>query len=437
MWPRSLQWRLSISLVLGISLLWVAASVVTARNMRHEMDEVFDSALEETAQRILPLAVLDIINREEEGLSQRVATLRAHDEYFTYLVRDAEGRVLLRSHDAQDDVFPPFTQNGFANSATHRLYFDSALQGTVSIAVAEPLSHRRSVAKEALTGLAYPLGVLVPLSLLGIWALVRVSMRQVRALRSEIEARGSGDLAPVATGNLPSEIEPLAGAVNTLLTRVRRTLEAERSFTANSAHELRTPVAAALAQTQRLIAETNDKTARDRAILIEGSLQRLSRLSEKLMQLARAEGGQLRSETPVDVAPALALVVAELGPDAARVRVTRPKGPALSSVDLDAFAILARNLIENALKHGEPAQPVLVALTDDGGLTVTNAGPFVPPDLLAQLSRPFTRGTTGADGTGLGLAIAAAIATGSGGTLALASPATGHSAGFEARYRPA
>ncbi|HSG57516.1 MAG TPA: two-component sensor histidine kinase, partial [Paracoccaceae bacterium] len=58
MWPRSLQWRLSVSLVLGITLLWIATSVVTARNMRHEMDEVFDSALEETAQRILPLAVL-------------------------------------------------------------------------------------------------------------------------------------------------------------------------------------------------------------------------------------------------------------------------------------------------------------------------------------------------------------------------------------------
>jgi two-component system OmpR family sensor kinase len=437
MWSRSLQWRLSISLVLGITLLWMLASAITARNMRHEMDEVFDSALEETAQRILPLAVLDIINREEVGLSQRVAALRPHDEYFTYLVRDAQGRVLLRSHDAMDVVFPPFERAGFSDTATHRLYFDSALQDTITIAVAEPLTHRQTIAKEALTGLAYPLFFLVPLSLLGIWALVRFSMRRVRAFRSEIEARGSGDLAPVPLGNLPSEIEPLAEAVNTLLQRVRRTLEAERSFTANSAHELRTPVAAALAQTQRLMAETKDKSARERAALIEGSLQRLARLSEKLMQLARAEGGRLRSDTPVDVAPVLGLVIAELGTQAARVVVTLPKGPALSSVDLDAFAILARNLIENALKHGDPAQPVRVILSDEGGLTVTNAGAVVPAEGLAHLSQPFTRGHTEADGTGLGLAIAKAIAVGSGGTLCLKSPATAQKDGFEARYRPA
>lgn len=370
------------------------------------MDEVFDSALEETAQRILPLAVLDIIDRVEEGLSQRVAPLRGHDAYFTYVVRDAEGRILLRSHDADDAVFPPFTQTGFADTPTHRLYYDAALQGTVTIAIAEPLAHRRAIAQEALSGLAYPLGLLAPLSLFGIWALVRASMRRVRTVCAEIEARGSSDLAPVALGELPSEIEPLAEAVNDLLARVRLTLVAERSFTANSAHELRTPVAAALSQTQRLIAETKDKAARDRAALIEGSLQRVARLSEKLMQLAR-------------------------------FKVALPTGPALSSVDPDAFAILARNLIENALKHGDPAQPVRVTLSDKGGLTVTNAGPVVPAAELAKLAHPFTRGQTGAEGTGLRRVIAKAIAQGSGGTLDLNSPATGQPDGFEARYRAA
>ena len=78
-----------------MTLLWVAAATVTANILRHEMNEVFDSALEETAQRILPLAVQDIVGRDEQKLTQRIATLRQHDEYFTYVVRNAEGQVLL------------------------------------------------------------------------------------------------------------------------------------------------------------------------------------------------------------------------------------------------------------------------------------------------------------------------------------------------------
>ena len=103
--PRSLQWRLSLWLGLGLTVLWALAAVVTAQMLRHEMDEVFDSALEETAQRILPLAAIEIIGRDADDTEQRVATLRQHDEYFTYVVRDAAGKVvrIVEEKDASDD----------------------------------------------------------------------------------------------------------------------------------------------------------------------------------------------------------------------------------------------------------------------------------------------------------------------------------------------
>ncbi|MGB3832477.1 MAG: ATP-binding protein [Mesorhizobium sp.] len=435
--PKSLQWRLSLWLGLGVALLWAVAAAVTAHKLRHEMNEVFDSALEETAQRILPLAVLDIVGRDSDDSGQRVATLRQHDEYFTYVVRDAEGKVLLRSHNADLAVFPPFTGMGFANTPTHRIYFDAALRGTVTIAVAEPLAHRRAVAKELLFGLALPLGLIVPLGLIGVWAVVRVSMAPLRTFRSGIEARGGGDLTPIAADGLPSEIRPIAQAVNRLLERLRRTLEAERSFTANSAHELRTPVAAALAQTQRLIAEAPDDAIRDRARHIETALRRLSRLSEKLMQLARAEGGRLQVAEPTDVVAILRMVVGEMtgsADGAGRIDLTLPNAPVLSRIDPDAFAILTRNLIENALKHGSRQEPVRVALSAEGVLRVANAGSAVPPDLLARLSEPFERGRAQADGAGLGLAIAKAVASGTGGSIELVSPLEGRQDGFEARF---
>lgn len=436
--PKSLQWRLSLWLGLGMTLLWVATAVVTAQKLRHEMDKVFDSALEETGQRLLPLAVRDIVGRDsDDEPSQSVATMREHDEYFTYVVRDAKGQILLRSHKAEPSVFPPFTGMGFADTPTHRIYTDAALQGTLTISVAEPLARRRVVAWQTLLGLALPLGLLVPISLIGVWAVVRLSMAPLRRLRSDIEARGAGDLTPVSTEGLPSEIRPNALAVNRLLERLSRTLEAERSFTANSAHELRTPVAAALAQTQRLIIETSDKAVRGRARDIEAALHRLSRLSEKLMQLARAEGARLRTTEPTDLAAVLRMLIGEMAESADgtdRIKLTLPDGHMLSRVDPDAFAILVRNLIENALKHGSRQEPVRVALSADGVLRVANAGPTVAPDLLARLSEPFERGQAQADGAGLGLAIAKTIAAGAGGRIELLSPREGHDDGFEARF---
>lgn len=431
----SLQRRLGVGLALGVTVLWLVAMAAAGYVVRHELDEAFDSALQETAQRLLPLAVEDILEREDRVEGRRVTALGKHDEFLTYVVRDRAGRVLLQSHDADPAHFPMPPTVGFRDTATHRLYGEAAVSGTVVLEVAEPLVHRREAAFEASVALFLPLLFLVPVSLLGVWWFVRRSMRPVLAFAAEIESRGDGDLSPVAAAALPTEIGPIADAVNRLMDRLRRALAAERSFTANSAHELRTPIAATLAQTQRLIAEAPDGPARERARQIEASLHRLARLAEKLLQLAKAEGGGLLSETPGDLAPVLAHVVDEFrrGPDAgARLRFAgAPAGALVSRLDPDAFAISMRNLIENALIHGRADAPVEIAASV-GVVRVANAGPVVGADVLARLKGRFERGATGARGAGLGLAIAEAIASGAGGRLDLLSPATGKDDGFEA-----
>ena len=98
-----------------------------------------------------------------------------------------------------------------------------------------------------------------------------------------------------------------------------------------------------------------------------------------------------------------------------------------------AIPDFARNLIENALKHGAEDEPVMVSLSESGVMSVCNGGAVVPPDKLRRLTLPFERGTTDAKGTGLGLAIAEAIASGAGARLELHSPIPGTNAGFEAR----
>lgn len=426
----SLQRRLGVGLTLGVALLWLLAAAIAGFGVRHELDEAFDSALQETAQRILPLAVVEIVNREEPGTPQHIASLQAHEEYLTYMVRDAGGAILMQSHDADPGVFQAHPRPGFSTGATHRRFAASALRGTLVIEVAEPLAHRRAAALDAVLALLWPLLVLIPVSLAGSWWLVHISLRPVVAYREAVEARGAGDLSPIAGDPLPMEIRPLAEAVNRLLERLRRALDSERSFTANSAHELRTPLATTLAQVQRLRREAPEGPLQARAAQIEASLRELSRLSEKLMQLAKAEGGGLLSETPQDLVQLLTYVVEEQA--STRITLALPSAPVYAVIDADAFAILARNLIENALKHGAADQPVTVSLSGAGLLRVVNAGPVVPAPALARLAERFVRGDTRAGGSGLGLAIAAAIARGTGATLTLASPAGGRSDGFEA-----
>jgi two-component system, OmpR family, sensor kinase len=428
----SLQKRLSLGLTLGMTLLWLIATVAAGWVVQGELNEAFDSALEETAQRILPLAVLEIVNRDESDAAQHIGVLQAHKEYLTYLVRDNTGKILMQSHDADPSVFNPLPVAGFSSTARHRFYGASALRETVYIEVAEPLKHRREAAMDASRALLLPLLGLIPLSLLGCWFWVRFSLRSVLAYRRAIETRGSGDLRPIAVTDLPAEIAPLAAAVNHLLERLCSALEAERSFTANSAHELRTPLAATLAQVQRLRREAPAGPLQLRAEHIEDALRGLARLCEKLMQLAKAEGGGLLASSPQDLALLANYVVEELRRTAgARLCLSLPdSGSVLANIDPDAFAILLRNLIENGLKHGATDQPVAVSLNASGLLCITNGGPLVSAAVLAQLSGRFVRGNSQAEGSGLGLAIATTIARGVGARLSLASPAPERVDGF-------
>ena len=435
--PRSLQARLGLSLGVLLTALWIAGASVTAVILRSEMDEVFDSTLQETAQRILPLAVTEIVGRETEGVTQRLGAIREHDEFFTYIVRDAGERILLQSHAADLAMFPDYDGPGFRRTATHRLYNEEALQGTIRITVAEPLDQRAAVSREIQLGLLLPLLVVTPVALLAIVLTVRATLVPLRRFRTNLESRSARDLSPVPGDDLPSEIDPLATTLNTLLGRLRDAFDAERSFAANAAHELRTPLAGAIAQAQRLRSETSDPATDARAAEIEATLKRLTRLSERLMQLARAEGGRLRIDRSADLRAVARVVVDDLARASApgRIALTLPDTAVMSDIDPDAFGILCRNLLENALRHGAETAAVGVTLTGDAQLIVSNDGPVLPRDTLDRLTARFERASDSTDGSGLGLAIVVAIADRIGSQLILESPRPGSSSGFQASLR--
>lgn len=439
----SLQRRLSLSLTAAIAALWLVATVAAGLVLRQEIDAVFDSALQEVAQRVLPLAYLEILDRDgafpADGRAAAVPSVAPHRETITYIVRDATGRLLMQSHDAEPAAFPAHLERGFHEAAGKHFFTESAVRGTLFITTTERAGHRQRAVFQAAVTLVWPLVVLLPLSLAGVWWLVARTFKPVARFQKAIEARDHHNLTPLATARLPTEIMPIAEAVNALVARLRRAIDSEHRFAANSAHELRTPVAAALAQTQRLMAELPEGAPRERGRAIEAALQRLSRLSEKLLQWAKAEGGSLIADHPQDVAEILMHVLDDVGAGkakASRLLLTLPaSGQCFSTLDIDAFAILARNLIENALKHGAADQPVRIQLTETGLFSVCNGGPVIAPEDLARLMAPFERGETRAEGVGLGLSIVQSIAQGAGGSLVLVSPAPGRQDGLQARVQ--
>ena len=435
------RWNLTRRLILiltgALGGLWFLAVVASTLVTLHEVNEVFDSALQETAQRLMGLAAHHYRDDGEyESDLTESEDFGDHEEYLIYQVRDAKGRVLLRSHDAPPEPFDAPLEPGMTNVAGMRILTETTRDRRLFVQVAERDEHRYEAARGTLLLLLLPLLALLPLSALVIWLTVRRGVAPLAAVVREIRERGGARLDPVPSEGLPDELAPIATSVNRLLERLSRALDAERSFAANSAHELRTPVAAARAQAQLLADELREGPSADRARALAGTLGRLSRLVEKLLQLSRASSGVALTRQETDLSEIVHVVVAEYRNrrvDPARIDLDpNPLPKASVFTDPDALGIVLQNLIDNALAHGDRKEPVVVRVAVDSSVSVTNAGPVVAPEVLSSLKQRFVRGPTGAEGSGLGLSIVDAIVAQAGGRLDLYSPARGRTDGFEA-----
>ncbi|NKJ33370.1 ATP-binding protein [Rhizobium sp. SG570] len=434
----SITRRLIAALTGTVVVFWLIAVGIGVYVVNKELSETFDGALQETAERLMPLVLDDLANRDPSSDPQSLKELNKglNREYLTYQVLDGNGKVILHSHDAPATVYDVPLKVGFHNTPRYRIYTESSQDGSVFLHVADAFKNRREASRESGVALLWPLLALIPASIIAIGFVVGRSLRPIDRLRSQIATKDSGNMAPLDSDVLPRELQPIARSVNLLLDRLRLALEAEREFTANSAHELRTPIAGALAQTQRLLAELPQGQLTERASRIETSLSNLARLAEKLLQLSRAQAGIGAGDKPADLIAVIESVIGDYDRDtgtAGRVLLeTGAKEKLIRNVDIDAFAIIMRNLIENALIHGPVDDEVTISV-DGGTVRVVNAGDVLSQEELAGLKKRFWRGKTKATGSGLGLSIVERIVDQIGGRIELLSPATGRADGFEAR----
>ncbi|MEA4838362.1 MAG: histidine kinase dimerization/phospho-acceptor domain-containing protein [Rhodospirillaceae bacterium] len=431
------RWSLRRRIILAVTGIviasWIVSQIAAAMVMSEETDEVFDSALRQTAERLLPLAIAGL------AIGETSSPVFANDHprrELAYVIFDRDGVIVFHSDNAYLSVFQGLKKPGFHRAPMDHIYLSPLSPQGYAIAVAEPVKMRREATRETLVALALPTLIFLPgLILAAYWVTGRI-LTPLAKLQKDLDSRDIRRLEPVYNTGLPIELNGMVHALNTLLLRFRHSLEAERSFTANAAHELRTPLAAALAQTQQV--RLADPKRNADLVRIEQPLRRLSRLSEKLLHLARAEGGGVLAPEPVDLLPILYMVVEDFERSGygGRLDVTLPATVPPSHLDADVFSILARNLIQNALIHSPAGSMVQIAMTGDGILSVRNDGPVLPPERLAALTRRFVRGGGAAEGAGLGLAIVEAIAASSGSRLELLSPIPGRTRGMEVLFRP-
>ncbi|MGZ2374900.1 two-component system OmpR family sensor kinase [Sinorhizobium medicae] len=435
---RSLAGRLVLSLSLLLAVFWTIAVGLSIHVMRAEFDEVFDSALQETTERLASLVVDDYFRRDAATGPNQVAALDpgATDEYLTYQVRDAYGRVLLHSHNIGTEPYPAPLKPGFWSGNERRIFTIATVSDTLFVQVADSLAHRREATLESALTLLLPILLLLPLGMFAVrWVVVRAT-RPVNELRDAISTRDGSNLEPIVLQGLPTEIAAIPGSVNTLLGRLKLALQAERDLAANSAHELRTPLAGALAQMELLADQLTAPDDRSRSDRVLEALRRLSLMLEKLLQLSRADAGIGVSSTPVDLLALVKLLVESFqrSHQTSTIQLRTPPGPAtlLRAVDPDAFAIAFNNLLENAARYGTAGQPITVAISADGRFTVTNpVSVLLDPDLDVYRAR-FRRGQTSKPGSGLGLAIVDKLMAQMDGTMILRTvKLSGERTGFE------
>jgi len=429
----SLERHISRRLLAVVGSIWVVGSAVCLAGVWHETSAVLDSSLNETAERFLYLP--EIVVNEPAGEPLFQSEFEPDAEYVVYQVYDERGQMRLRSHDAPLRPLDPEGADGQRDVDGWHVLTLTRADGRRRVEIAESVEHRMQVLWRSMSWLLGALFFVLPLASLAINLVLRRGFATLEPVRAELARRGHDDLRPIAESLAPAELRPWLATVNKLIARDRVLIEAERSFAARTAHELRTPLAAARAQAQRLAELTRSTLAHGNADALVRQLDRLARLATRLLQLARIESQANVRREPVDLAVIGRMVVADFADAVAseRLRIVIQGETTGVIGDVDAIGIALRNLIDNALKHGGQKSWVTV-LVEPLSIMVVNDGPGAPPETLHKLIRPFERGITAAEGSGLGLSITHAIVAQAGGTLELRSPLIG-SSGFAAVLR--
>jgi two-component system OmpR family sensor kinase len=439
----SIRRTLLVWLLLGLVAVAVLASVATYFDTKREIGELFDLQLKQLAYST---RIDDLIRGRQPsvsgpgadratGVSEIVTQIWDRDGVLVYYSRPGTG-LPVPATEGYSDVL----QNGRA----WRVY--THVEGRHALQVAHALDERREIAAQSALRTLLPLAALIPFLGVLIWYAVGRGLRPLETMSHAVARRQPDAMAPLAEGGLPEELRPLANSLNALLARLSDALNAQRRFTADAAHELRTPLAALKLQVE-LVERAPDDAARAAALAeLEDGVDRASHLVEQLLAMARLEPEALAKNfgdcdlvgLAKDVIVARAALAADKSIDLglARESTVHARGDAAS------LSMLLANLLDNALRYTPGGGRIDVAVDDDAGhavISVADTGPGIPVQDRERAFDRFHRGANtedgrGPTGSGLGLSIVKRIADAHGATVTLDAGSDGHGLVVRVRF---
>lgn len=411
---ESVQLKLSFILSMAILVMAIVAGAFSFLFAFDEAHELQDDGLRQVAQ---------IMNREH--LSPAAP---GTDSYLMNV--DEESRVIVQrlgesassgeNKDAGGTLSLPVTLTDGLHTLdfhgeTFRVLVKTMANGE-RIAVSQESGFRNEIARDGALRTVMPFLILVPVLLVIVADLVRKMFRPIASLSTEIDQRAEQELHPIEETHLPAEVRPFVVAINRLLARIEQSMENQRRFVADAAHELRSPLTALSLQAERLDQADMSGLARERLITLRLGIERGRNLLDQLLALARAQSMLDRPKSPVSVQHVYRRVLEDLMPlaDAKHIDigVEGAQDVLLWANELDLIA-LVKNLVDNAIRYTPDGGKVDLSVCSEEAcaiLQVQDSGPGIQVDERDRVFAPFYR-TLGSDqvGSGLGLSIVKAI----------------------------
>nr|WP_315595123.1 ATP-binding protein [uncultured Cupriavidus sp.] len=411
----SIQARLSLWLSLAILAVAVVGGVVSFAT-------AFDEAIELQDDLLRQVAILFDVEHLPAPRMAELGKLPGIDEEARVIVEYAgpEAGGQMAARPGKSLGVPAGVTDGIhsltLNAEPFRVLVRTLPNGG-RVLVAQETGMRDEIAHDSALRTVLPFLILVPLLLLIVADLIRKLFRPMGELAAEINQRQEQDLEPLRNEHLPAEVRPFVLAINRLLARVSQSMEVQRQFIANAAHELRSPMTALSLQAERLAQADMSQEARTRLAPLRQGIERGRHLLEQLLSLARVQSSPSQSTAAISVLQVFRRVIEDLMPlaDARHTDVG-----VLSHVDVQIevdeveLFTLVRNLVDNAIRYSPEggAIDLSVYVEDDQiVLTCVDSGPGISPDERAKVLTPFYRTPgTGSRGSGLGLSIVNTIA---------------------------
>ena len=443
--PRSLHGQLFLWLLLPQVVLWLAAALFTYNLAARYANEAIDASLSQAsralARQVRPTASGLYIDFPRSA--QEIFEADPKDRVL-YTVSSPPGLFLLGSPQLPvpriespvfgepyfyDDVYtePSRAETAGTPEAVRvvalYLHFgaEGARDGTMLVQVARSRTNREVLARRILVDTVLPLSMVIGLMTLIVWAGIRAGLKPLSILRKQVEGQSANDMAPIEVESAPLEVRSVARAINELLNEVRHSVDLQKRFISDAAHQLRTPLSGLKSQTELALRESKDLALTTRLQRVHESASRSAHLVSQLLTLARAEpeSAQQQHRLTLDLNRLAQEVTAEWVPKARSLGVDLGFEESASSCQVTGIDLLLRealiNLIDNAVLYAGPGSQVTVrvlALPQEQrcALEVEDDGPGIPLADRTRVFERFVRVTHGGTGCGLGLAIVREIA---------------------------